>query len=188
MTTILDKEGHVISYNEEAITKINYDEKNSYKKDKITNLIDNSSSIQKNNIKNYQISLDELLQKLDPYMKEEIQFDLDEYQDLYNVIMDAKKSDYKSTEEIYIPTKRRNTSRNLENTGENKFIQLMELFSNKITPVQIDIDFKINPGLSSDKMGAFGVLKLDYQQMTYSSIEEVGKHFSYENFYSWHFC
>ena len=35
MTTILDKEGHVISYNEEAITKINYDEKNSYKKDKI---------------------------------------------------------------------------------------------------------------------------------------------------------
>ena len=173
MTTILDKEGNVISYNEEAITKINYDEKNSYKKDKKTNLIDNSSTIKKNNIKNYQIYLDELLEKLETYMKEEIQFDYDEYEDLYNVIMDAKYSDNKSTEEHYIPTKRRNTFRNLNhNTGADKFIQLMELFSNKITPVQIDIDFKINPGLNSDKIGAYGILKLDDQQMVYSSIEE----------------
>ena len=42
MNTTFDKEGNLLSYNESAFTLINYYEKNSYTKNKITNLIDNS--------------------------------------------------------------------------------------------------------------------------------------------------
>ena len=47
MNTTLDKEGNLLNYNEQAITIINFDDKNSYSKNKITNLIDVSEKIQK---------------------------------------------------------------------------------------------------------------------------------------------
>ena len=149
MTTVLDEKKNLITYDEQAITKITYDEKNSYFKDKVTQLVDVSKN-KKGNV-NYKNTLDDLLKKLDPYMKEEIQFNQTEYEDLYNVIQDAKTSN----KENLAPKKRRNTFRYLNyNLDENKFTKLAKLFSNKITPVEIEIDFKINPGLNSNKIGA----------------------------------
>ena len=167
MTTVLDEKGNLLTYDEQAITKITYDEKNSYFKDKVTQLIDVSKN-KKGNV-NYKNTLEDLLKKLDPYMKEEIQFNQTEYEDLYNVIQEAKTSN----KENLAPKKRRNTFRYLNyNLDENKFTKLAKLFSNKITPVEIEIDFKINPGLNSNKIGAYGMLKLDDQEFTYTSLEE----------------
>ena len=47
MNTTLDQEGNLLFYDEEAITIINYDEKNSYLKNKKTNLVDISGNITK---------------------------------------------------------------------------------------------------------------------------------------------
>ena len=66
MNTTLDKEGNLLNYTEQAITIINYDDKNSYIKNKITNLIDASENIKKSYIENYENSLNNLLPLISP--------------------------------------------------------------------------------------------------------------------------
>ena len=44
---------------------------------------------------------------------------------------------------------------------------------NKITPVQINLNLKINPGINSNFTGAFGNIIFDDKEILYSSIEEV---------------
>ena len=175
MNTTLDQEGNLLFYEEKAITTINYDDKNSYIKNKVTNLIDISEDIKKIDIENYENSLDDLLPLIDPYMKEEIQFTQKEYDDLYNVIKEKKYKNSSSSEtQSYVPKKTRNTFRNLNNNAkDNQHIKQTELFSNKITPIQVNLDFKINPGLNSEVMGAYGYIIFDNKEIEYSSIEEV---------------
>ena len=45
MNTTLDENNNLLTYDEQAVTIINYDEKNSYVKDKITHLVDISQNI-----------------------------------------------------------------------------------------------------------------------------------------------
>ena len=54
-----------------------------------------------------------------------------------------------------------------------QYIKQSELFSNQITPVQINLDFKINAGLNSGIMGANSSIIFDTKEITYSSIEEI---------------
>ena len=175
MNTTLDKEGNLISYDEQAITIINYDEKNSYTKNKITNLIDVSQNIKKRDIENYEKSLNNLLELINPYMKEEIQFNINEYEDLYNVTKSKRKnSTINKNYKKYQPKKTRNTFRNLKISPEgdntySQYINQAELFLNKITPVQINLNLKINPGINSKHFGAYGNLIFDDKEIVYSS-------------------
>ena len=57
MNTTLDSEKNLLTYDEEAITTINYDDNNSYIKKKITNLVDISNNIKEEDIENYKNSL-----------------------------------------------------------------------------------------------------------------------------------
>ena len=175
MNTTLDQEGNLLFYDEEAITIINYDGKNSYMKNKITNLVDISGNITKSEKGNYENSLNNLLSLISPYMKEEIQFTLKEYEDLFNVIEDKKNKNSSSYEtQSYEPKKTRNTFRNLDyNANKHQYLKQAVLFSNEITPVKIDLNLKINPGINSKTMGAYASIIFDDQEITYSSIEEV---------------
>ena len=177
MNTTLDSEGNLIIYDEQAFTRINYDENNIYTKNKITNLKDVSENIKEKDLKNYENSIYNLLPLINPYMKEETQFTEKEYDDLYNVIKDKKYQDQNSSKhQNYIPKKTRNTFRNLKYNAindNNQYIPRAELFTNKITPVQIDLDFKINTGINSEIMGAYGSIIFDDQEIVYSSIEEI---------------
>ena len=168
MNTTIDQKGNLISYDEQAITIINYDEKNSFIKNKVTNLIDVSENINENDIKNYEKSLNSILPLIKPYMKEEVQFTQSDYEDLYNVINDKKKSPELQS---YTPKKEKNTFRNLA-TSKIEYKKKAELFSNKITPIQVTLDLKINSGINSAKMGAYGNLIYDDQELEFSSIEE----------------
>ena len=169
MNTTLDKNGNLLTYDEQAITIINYDENNSFLKNKVTSLVDVSENVDDNEIKKYESSLNKLLPLIKNYMKEETQFTQSDYNDLYNVINDKKKSQEKRT---YIPKKTKNTFRNLATVKEQQ-IAKFDIFSNRITPVQINLDFKINPGINSDIMGAYGVLSFNDEEFTYTSIEEA---------------
>ena len=176
MNTTLDKEGNLLSYNERAFTLINYDEKNSYTKDKITNLIDNSENIKKKDIKNYEKSLNNFLKVIAPYMKEETQFNKTEYEDLYNITISKKNKT--ASYQNYEPKKTRNTFRNLKccvvlRYGYSQYTSQAELFLNKITPVQVNLNLKINPGINSNLLGAYGNIIFDNKEILYSSIEEV---------------
>ena len=173
MNTTLDSKGNLIIYDEQAFTVINYDENNTYVKNKITNLKDVSENIHKKDIENYENSINSLLPLINPYMKEEEQFSQKEYNDLYNVIKD-KKNQNSSEHQTYAPKKTRNTFRNLQyNTNGQQEIAKTEFFTNKITPVQIDLDFKINTGINSQIMGANGSIIFDNHEIVYSSIEEI---------------
>ena len=175
MNTTLDQEGNLLSYDEEAITIVNYDDKNSYVKNKVTKLVDISKDITKTDINNYENSLDNLLSLIKPYMKEEIQFTIKEYEDLYNVVNDKKRQNSSSYEtQSYEPKKTRNTFRNLNYISNGYlFVKQAKLFSNQITQVQIDLNFKINAGINSQVMGAYSSIVFDDQEIIYSSFEEV---------------
>ena len=171
MNTTLDKNNNLLTYDEQAITIINYDKKNSYIKDKRTHLEDISKNIQEKDIDNYKNSLDNLLPLLKPYLKEEIQFTVNDYKDLYNVINDKKKP---NKEQSYSPKKIKNTCRNL---AKSKIQQIKNenLFVNRVTPIQVNLDLKINSGLNSEIMGAYGSIIFDNQEIDYSSIEEISE-------------
>ena len=171
MNTTLDKNNNLLTYDEQAITIINYDKKNSYIKDKRTHLEDISKNIQEKDIDNYKNSLDNLLPLLKPYLKEEIQFTVNDYKDLYNVINDKKKP---NKEQSYSPKKIKNTFRNL---AKSKIQQIKNenLFVNRVTPIQVNLDLKINSGLNSEIMGAYGSIIFDNQEIDYSSIEEISE-------------
>ncbi len=65
----------MIKYWEQANTIINDGDNNSYeknKKNKISDLVDNSGDITKSEIYNYEKSLNYTLSLIDPYMEEEI--------------------------------------------------------------------------------------------------------------------
>ena len=108
-------------------------------------------------------------------MKEEIQFTLKEYEDLFNVIKDKKNKNSSLYEtKSYEPKKTRNTFRNLDyNANKHQYLKRAALFSNEITPVKIDLNLTINPGINSKIMGAYASIIFDNQEITYSSIEEV---------------
>ena len=165
MNTTLDSDNNLISYNEIAYTKINYDENNSYMKNKVTNLIDESENIKQIDIENYEKSLNILLNKLEPYMKEDTQFTHSEFVDLYNIIQERQNKSYN-----YIPKKKSNVFRNLANP-KDKYIKRAHLFSQEALGIQFNLDLKIDSGLNS-KMGAFGSLFFDSYEHNFTSIEQ----------------
>ena len=164
MNTTLDSDKNLISYDEEAITMINYDENNSYKKKKITHLKDVSNNIKKEDVKNYQYSLNILKPLIENYMKEDIQFTDDDFVDF--------SDRYRNDSKRYIPKKTRNVFRQLDQP-ENKYNQMVELFSQKAKGLDANIKLEINPGINSDIVGAYGTFNLDKEKYIYSSIQNI---------------
>ena len=91
MNTTTDLEGNLIKYDEYAVTNIPKDKDNGYIKIKETHLIDETDNIQNLDPSKYKSSLDKLLPKLKPYMKEDIQFTSDNFTDLYNTVHKKEK-------------------------------------------------------------------------------------------------
>ena len=91
MNTTTDLEGHLLQYDELAITNITTDENNFYLKNKLTHLIDISDQINCLDPLKYKNSLEKLLTNLNPYMKEDIQFTTDNFTDLYNLVRKKTK-------------------------------------------------------------------------------------------------
>lgn len=91
MNTTTDLEGNLLQYDELAITNITSDENNGYIKNKLTHLIDISEEIKDFNPLKYKTSLEKLLANLQPYMKEDIQFTTDDFNELYHLVKTKTK-------------------------------------------------------------------------------------------------
>lgn len=91
MNTTTDLEGNLLQYDEIAITNITTDENNGYIKNKLTHLIDISEQIKDFNPLKYKSSLEKLLANLQPYMKEDIQFTTDDFNELYHLVKTKTK-------------------------------------------------------------------------------------------------
>ena len=169
MNTTLDPKGNLLNYNEQAITEIDYDEANSYKKDKVTTLIDTSDTVSSKDIKNFENAFNYLLNVIKPYMNEELQFSESDYNDLLNVIKDKNQS---KELQSYEPQKTRDTFRRLA-VSKIQYYKNADIFFNKITPIQVNLGLKIDTGINSKIMGAYGTLTLDDREFIFSSIEET---------------
>ena len=164
MNTTLDSEKNLLSYDEEAITMINYDENNSYEKNKVTNLIDVSEKIKKEDVENYQNSLNIILPLIKPYMKEDIQFTKDDFADFIDRYKDKSKR--------YIPKKTRNIFRRLDDP-KYQYNKQTEIFSKLAKGIQSDLKLEINPGVDSDIVGAYGSFHFDDKKFIYSTIQNI---------------
>ena len=164
MNTTLDSDKNLISYDEEAITTINYDENNSYKKIKVTNLIDVSQNIKEKDVKNYKKSLDVLLPLIQPFLFIDEQFSNEDFADF--------KERYNDKSKRYIPKKTRNIFRKLDEP-KYKYNQKAQIFSQNAKGIKANIELEISPGIDSDIMGAYGTFNFDNKKYIYSTIQNV---------------
>ena len=164
MNTTLDSDKNLISYDEEAITTINYNENNSYKKNKVTNLIDVSQNIKEKDVKNFKKSLDVLLPLIQPYLFIDDQFSNEDFADF--------KERYNDKSKRYIPKKTRNAFRKLDEP-KYKYNQKAQIFSQNAKGIKANIELEINPGIDSDIMGAYGTFNFDDKKYIYSNIQNV---------------
>ena len=164
MNTTLDSEKNLISYDEEAITTINYDENNSYKKNKITNLIDVSKNIKEKDVQNYKKSLDILLPLIKPHLFYDEQFSNADFEDF--------KERYKDKSKRYIPKKTRNVFRKLDEPNF-QYNRKSEIFSQNAKGIKANLELEINPGVDSDIMGAYGIFNFDKDKYIYSNIQNA---------------
>ena len=169
MNTTLDKDNNLVNYDEVAYTFINYDEKNTFTKNKITKLVDCSEKIKQADVTNYEKSLNNLLPLLNPYMESEVQFTEKDYEDLYNIIQDKKKS---NESQSYTPKKIKNTFRNLAQEKRQQ-IRQADFYNDRITPIQVYLSLKINSGINSDISGAYAGIFFDNKEHDFHSIEET---------------
>ena len=153
MNTTTDKEGRILHYEEEAYMKIETDELNSYKKLKITNLVDITNETLLLNPNKYNSSLNELLTKLNPYMKYDELFSKDDFEE----VLIINKKGMKEAKKILKGRNRRKLQEGkpeglIENT-------LVDIDGN--SGIKIEYNIINNPGKDSEYMEANSELKIE---------------------------
>ena len=83
MNTTIDSEFNLLEYEEIAIMEVENDDKNSYKKTKITKLVDETNNVTSFNYEKYEENLNKLLPKLEPYFQTDILFSKEDYEEVY---------------------------------------------------------------------------------------------------------
>jgi len=83
MYTTTDLNNNLLNYDEEAIMNITIDAENSYQKTKITNLTDESSKTENLNPQLYEEKLNNIIQKLNPYLKYQELFSKEDLENYY---------------------------------------------------------------------------------------------------------
>ena len=168
MNTTTDLEGHLLAYDELAITNITTDEKNSYLKTKITNLVDITETINNLNPEKYKNILDVLLPALEPYMKVDIHFTTDNFTDLYNIVQEKSKSAKKN----YIKKKEKRTYRSLLALAiDNSLSKEQALFNYKDVG-GIEVNYFLINDLKSEAMRAFSDFHFDNESNFLSTLDQ----------------
>jgi hypothetical protein len=141
MNITTDLENNFLSYDEEAIMNITIDTNNSYIKSKITNLIDESNKTENLNPQIYEEKLNNIIKKLNPYLKYEELFSKDDFYEFYTLSKNESKTFKK---------------RKL-NTDDDKIVKKENNLFHLFTPesgISMDVNLFNNIGINSDFMEA----------------------------------
>ena len=162
MNTTTDLENNILTYEEEAIMNITTDSKNSYIKKKNTKLVDITKNVGLN-VKTYEQNLNKILNKLNPYFKNEVLFSNEDFNEVYIVNKYGMKA------------LKKNQKRNLAEKA-NKMIKqennLFNFFSPEIG-INVDVALYNNIGINSDFMEANTKLYLEQKDPEYISTSKV---------------
>ena len=85
MNATTDINGTLLTYDEESVTHITTDNENSFYKIKTTNLKDKSEELENVDKTIYEEVLNNLISKLNPYMKYKEEFSDDGFKEMYNI-------------------------------------------------------------------------------------------------------
>ena len=141
MNTTTDLSGNILTYDEIAYTDIHHDKNNTYIKNKITHLKDESEKLANIDQEAYKDALEILIEKLSPYFKYYEEFSEESFKELYKVsknISDEEDSN--------------NTRRHLDSdVEENSSANEEELFNYRhYTDLKIFLSSLNDPGYNSD--------------------------------------
>jgi len=151
MNITTDFENNILSYDEEAIMNITLNADNSYIKAKITNLTDESCKNEYLNSQKFEEKLNNIIQKLNPYLKYEELFSKDDFYEFYILSKNGSAALKKMQK------------RKLD-SFDDKMIKKENNFFHLFSPdfgISVDFSYFINSGLNSDFMEAG--LKLDIE-------------------------
>ena len=171
MNITTDLDGNLLAYDELAITNIVYDGNNSFTKTKKSHLVDHSANITNDDAVKYKKHYEKLLEKIKPYMKEDVQFPREKFSELYNLV---KKNSSDQDEK-----KGANTNRRLSSADAIQYIKQKELFHLDSLGVEINLNMKLNPGINTDRMSSGLDLSFDdvthelYNQPHLSNIHNI---------------
>ena len=164
MNTTTDLENNILTYEEEAIMNITTDSQNSYIKTKNTKLVDITKNVENLNVKTYEKNLNNILNKLNPYLKNEVLFSNEDFNEVYIVNKYGMKAFKKSQKRNLAQEARHDNMIKKENN-------LFNFFSPE-TGVNVDISLFNNMGINSDFMEANSKLYIENNKSEYLSISK----------------
>ena len=157
MNTTTDKEGNILSYEEEAYMKITTDELNSNSKNKITKLIDQTKNLTSLKPEQYKSKLNEILPKIKPYFKKDELFSKENFEEYQNI---SKKGLISSSLKKY--RKRKLQLDEEENPKAAIESNILNFEGN--SGLKIELNYLNNPGIGNSFMEAISKLKIEDKQ------------------------
>ena len=154
-----DLNGVLLTYDEQATAKIKKDDKNSYSKNKTTNLVDNSKEIENIDKISYEKVLNKIISKLKPFMRTEELFSNERFEILY-----------KKTKNI---ADEKEKKRNLADEKPTAILDKNILEFSTSGGIKFSFNYKNDLGLNTDSMKANSYLKINDNITEISSVNFV---------------
>ena len=164
MNTTTDINGTILTYDEEAVTYITNDDKNSFYKNKITNLKDNSNELTNIDKISYEEVLTKMVSKLSPYMIYKEEFSDEEFKTLYN--LSKNKTDKKDSQ--------RNLNDDISNQSDEIVFNKSLMHIQHETFLDIKFELKNDIGYNVETMKAFSNIIFDDEN--YKEISNLQEH------------
>ena len=168
MNITTDLENNILSYDEEAIMNITLNTDNSYIKAKITNLTDESCKIEYLNPQKFEEKLNNIIQKLNPYLKYEELFSIDDFYEFYILSKNGSAALKK------MQKRKLDSSDDKTIKKENNFLHLFSPDSG----ISVDFNLFINSGINSDFMEASLKLDIEGNKLDISTAKESSRSFN----------
>ena len=153
MNTTTDLEGNILTYDEIALTNIRHDDNNSYVKNKITNLKDETENLTNIDKEAYKEALEILIEKLTPYFKYYEEFSEENFKELYKVSKNITDENVTNNSRRYlqVDTQEEESSANEEELFNYRHYTDLKIFVNSLNDpgynsdtIRAALNFKIN--------------------------------------------
>lgn len=168
MNTTTNLDNKILEYNEVAIMNITTDNQNSYIKTKTTKLVDESDKVENFDPEIYEENLNNIINKLSPYLKYDELFSKENFQELLFVSKNGM-AEFKKM-----------GKRKLDTYDEHMIKKENNVF-NLFTPesgIEVDLTLFNNVGINSDFMEANNIMYIDNNKTSITQSTESSKDFN----------
>ena len=170
MNTTIDSQLNLLEYEEVAFMSVISDENNSYQKNKVTKLIDETSKMTSFSPEKYKEVLTKLLPKLEPYFQTDILFTPEKFQEVY---IASKEGVDKLNNKLKYRKNRKLTNNGKEVTNENNLFNY-----NSNDGIEINMGLMINSGINSENSEANSNIQIEDLKKNIATSKESSSNFN----------